>query len=99
MFYNGAMEIDVKKIKGLDEGFDVLDSNEDDTVYITEDGSVKYVMLTSEEYDLLVEKMPSASIRVLNPMGDITYDEYEEIKRQVLEALDKTFKPKPEKLN
>ena len=99
MFYNGAMEIDVKKIKGLDEGFDVLDSNEDDAVYITEDGNVKYVMLTSEEYDSLVEKMPSASIRVLNPMGDITYDEYEEIKRQVLEALDKTFKPKPEKLN
>ena len=33
----------------------------------------------------------------MNP--NLSYEEYEEVRRQVLEVLDKTFKPKPEKLN
>lgn len=94
------MEIDIKKIKGLSKGFKALDKGNEEVVFLTEDGSIKYALLTSADYDELVSKEMGASIKILNPLGgDITYDEYEEIKKQVLEALDKTFKPKPEKLN
>ncbi len=97
------MEIDVKKIKGLKEEFSKIDSKEEDALYITDNGSVKYVLLPVELYDslkALEDEGPSATIKILNPMNpNLSYEEYEEVRRQVLEVLDKTFKPKPEKLN
>lgn len=102
MFYNRAMEVDVKKIKGLKEEFAKIDSKEEESLYITQNGSIKYVLLPVETYDCLnkEEDGPSATIKILNPMNpNLSYEEYEEVRRQVLEVLDKTFKPKPEKLN
>lgn len=97
------MEIDVKKIKGLKEELSKLDSKEEESLYITENGSIKYVLLPVEIYDSLKsleDEGPSATIKILNPTNpNLSYEEYEEVRRQVLEVLDKTFKPKPEKLN
>lgn len=96
------MEVDVKKIKGLKEEFTKIDSKEEESLYITENGSIKYVLLPIETYDALnnEDENPSATIKILNPMNpNLSYEEYEEVRRQVLEVLDKTFKPKPEKLN
>ncbi len=96
------MEIDVKKIKGLKEGLSKIDNKEEESLYITENGSIKYILLPIEEYDMLAnqDENPSATIKILNPMNaNLSYEEYEEIRKQVLDVLDKTFKPKPEKLN
>ena len=41
----------------------------------------------------------ATAIKVAMPSFDLSYEDYENIKRQVDEALDKAFRPKPEKLN
>ena len=78
-----------------------IDNKNEEVIYLTENGSIKYALLPIETYDLFVSKqLPSTAIKFINPgNNEVSYDEYEEIKKQVLEALDKTFKPKPEKLN
>ena len=39
-------------------------------------------------------------IKILSSGGlELSYDEYEKVKKQIMEAFDKTFKPRPEKLN
>ena len=40
------------------------------------------------------------SVRIATPDDlDLSYDEYERIKKQIMDAVEKTFMPKPEKLN
>ena len=40
------------------------------------------------------------NIRIINGNDfELTYDEYETVKKQIIDAFEKTFKPKPEKLN
>jgi len=52
--------------------------------------------------DLMAMINPSAVPQVkIVPSGelDLSYDEYERIKKQIMDAVEKTFMPKPEKLN
>ncbi len=103
--YNGFnMNIDIERLKEIREELDAM--NEADVLYIDQDRKAKYVIMPVELYDTLEELLNvlntpvSASVRIAAPEEiDLSYDEYERIKKQIMEAVEKTFMPKPEKLN
>ena len=99
--------IDIDEIKNIKTELEDL---EDEILYITENNQNKYVVLPVK----LIEEAQSAfnvfdntndlskntQIRVINANNfELTYDEYESVKEQIMDAFEKTFKPKPEKLN
>ena len=98
------MNIDIERLKEIREELDAM--NETDVLYIDEDRKAKYVIMPVELYDTLEDLLSvlnapaSASVRIAAPEEiDLSYDEYERIKKQIMEAVEKTFMPKPEKLN
>lgn len=103
--YNGFnMNIDIERLKEIKEELDAM--NETDVLYIDQDRKAKYVIMPVELYDTLEDLLNvlntpvSASVRIAAPEEiDLSYDEYERIKKQIMEAVEKTFMPKPEKLN
>ena len=98
------MNIDIEKIREVKEELDALNPN--DILYIEEDGKAKYAVVPIELFDQLEDVLTmmntpfDTSVRIAAPDEiDLTYDEYERIKKQIMEAVEKTFMPKPEKLN
>ena len=98
------MNIDIERLKEIKDELDAM--NESDVLFIDEDRKAKYVIMPVELYDTLegllnVLNAPApASVRIAAPEEiDLSYDEYERIKKQIMEAVEKTFMPKPEKLN
>lgn len=99
--------IDVKELENIKENLNSLGT--EDFAYIDENGSAKYVVMPVElfdkyeDYRSLIEgrgEVSGPQIRVLGDKIDgLTYDEYEAIKRQILELFEKSFKPKADKLN
>jgi len=89
----------------IKEDLDSLKDNE--TLNILEDdGKIKYVIIPAkalEEASQLVENFnsPHTEVRVISPEGkpELTYEEYEHIKKEIIKSIDAAFKPKPEKLN
>ena len=80
--------------------------NENDVLFIDEEGKTRYAILPIEMYDSLEDLMamfanPSAaSVKIVPSQDlDLSYEEYERIKKQIMDAVEKTFMPKPEKLN
>ena len=100
--YNINMNIDIKKLKDIKEELEKLDK---DVAFIDEDGVSKFVILPIEQYEFVEDILQASkdgrgSIRVINANNlELTYDEYESVKKQLDEIIEKTFKPKPEKLN
>ena len=72
-----------------------------------ENGEVKYAIMPIDTYDRaedLFALMDSfdgngPKVKVIGSNEDLTYEEYERIKALIMEAVEKTFKPKAEKLN
>ena len=103
--YNGFnMNIDIERLKEIKDELDAM--NESDILFIDEDRKAKYVIMPVELYDTLEDLLnvlnapAPASVRIAAPEEiDLSYDEYERIKKQIMEAVEKTFMPKPEKLN
>ena len=103
--YNGFnMNIDIERLKEIKDELDAM--NESDVLFIDEDRKAKYVIMPVELYDTLEDLLnvlnapAPASVRIAEPDEiDLSYDEYERIKKQIMEAVEKTFMPKPEKLN
>lgn len=103
--YNGFnMNIDIERLKEIKDELDAM--NESDVLFIDEDRKAKYVIMPVELYDTLEDLLnvlnapAPASVRIAAPDEiDLSYDEYERIKKQIMEAVEKTFMPKPEKLN
>lgn len=99
------MSIDINRIKDIKEELDAL--KEDDILYVNEDQKAKYVIMPVELYDSLEEAMVlldsplmSPQVKVINSDDfELSYDEYERIKNQLVEIIEKTLMPKPEKLN
>ena len=83
------------------------DMKEDDVLFVDENGSTGYAILPIERYDeveellnLLSDKGYATDVKVAGIDSiDLTYDEYERIKNQIMETVEKTLCPKPEKLN
>lgn len=99
------MNIDIEKLKEIREELDQM--TESDVLFITETGREKYAIIPIEMYDAVED-----TLSILNDPGfvpqvkiagnqeiELSYDEYERIKEQILEAVEKTLMPKPEKLN
>jgi Holliday junction resolvasome RuvABC ATP-dependent DNA helicase subunit len=98
------MNIDIERLKEIKDELDAM--NESDVLFIDEDRKAKYVIMPVELYDTLEDLLnvlnaqAPASVRIAAPEEiDLSYDEYERIKKQIMEAVEKTFMPKPEKLN
>jgi vacuolar-type H+-ATPase subunit F/Vma7 len=98
------MNVDIEKISAIKNELEALKEN--DALFINEEGKTRYAIIPIETYDALEDLMaminPSAVPQVkIVPSGelDLSYDEYERIKKQIMDAVEKTFMPKPEKLN
>lgn len=102
-------KIDIKQLKEIKEELDQLE--EDDAIFVDENNDTKYVILPVGLYDMLEsyrsllegDKIPTngSDVKIIsaNTPSELSYDEYETIKKQLMEVFDKTFRPKPDKLN
>ena len=99
------MSIDINRIKDVMDELQSL--KEDEVLYISEDQKTKYVIMPIELYDsldeakqLLDSSFMNPQVKVLNSDDfELSYDEYERVKNQLMEIIEKTLMPKPEKLN
>lgn len=101
------LKIDISKLEDIKEDLKMLD--EDEVAFVNDGNNTKYVIMNADLYDeleyfksLLDEssQMANSNIRVItNATNDLTYDEYEKIRKQLIEVIDKTLKPNPEKFN
>ncbi|MBR4462049.1 MAG: hypothetical protein IKS51_05680 [Erysipelotrichaceae bacterium] len=96
--------IDISRLSNI---YDELeDLNGSDVLFVDEGSQSRYVIMPIEIFDQLEEliamlKEPE-SMPVVKFSGEdieLSYDEYERIKNQIMEAVEKTLMPKPEKLN
>ena len=98
------MNIDINKLAEIKHELESL--NEDEVLFVNEKGNAKYVIAPIELYDRIEEisdsynRYYSPQVKVVNSDDfELSYDEYERIKNQIMELVEKTLMPKPEKLN
>lgn len=98
------MNIDIKRLEEIKE--ELSSMSEDDVLFIDENGKNKYAILPIKKYDradellsLLSDTSFSPKVKIIGMNEDISFEEYEKIKATIMEVVDKTFKPKAEKLN
>ncbi len=99
------MNIDIEKLREIREELDQM--AESDVLFVTEDNREKYAIIPIELYDAVEDVLSGLNDPVFVPQVkiagnqeiELSYDEYERIKEQILEAVEKTLMPKPEKLN
>lgn len=98
------MNIDIKELENIKDKLESL--NEEDALFVDENGSTKYVILPINQFDSLEDIVKEGqgsfmpAVKIINGEGfELSYDEYESVKKQLNEIFEKTFKPKPEKLN
>lgn len=101
--------IDIKEFEFIKEDLEQL--KEEEVIFINDKDEPKYVLMSADDYDnfliyrdLLDESVPAEDCKpaikiVSNKENGLTYEEYEKIKKQLVEVFDKTFKPNPNKLN
>lgn len=97
-------KIDIDKLGELKDEMAFLE--EEDVLFVEEDGQNRYVVVPIEIYDAVEDLMEMFShanhapiIKVDSSNLELSYDEYERIKDQIMDAVEKTLMPKPEKLN
>ena len=98
------MLIDLNKLELLQDELDCLE--EGDFVFLSENGQKKYAVIPMEMFEVLEDitatfddLYSSPVVKVDGDALDLSYDEYERIKQQIIDAVEKTLMPKPEKLN
>lgn len=103
------MNIDIKKIENIKQDLDELKENQ--ALFIDENGQTKYAIVPVQTYDDYEEALSvmnelkelnenSTQVKIVGvDSQEVTYEEYERIKTTVMEAIEKTFKPKAEKMN
>ncbi|MBR0462645.1 MAG: hypothetical protein IJJ00_08035 [Erysipelotrichaceae bacterium] len=96
--------IDIRELENIRKQLDSLE--EDDVLFIDEDGETRFVVMPAAQYDFIDEMLKQSQnlsmprVRVINGNElELSYDEYEAVKKQLNDIIEKTFKPKPEKLN
>ena len=93
--------IDIEKLKDIREDLQNLD--ESDVLFVEENGAQKYAIMNIGLYDMIEEvslMLQAPQVRVSKPEDlELSYDEYERVKNQILDIVEKTLMPKPEKLN
>ena len=100
------INIDIKELNEIEEELNEL--SEDEVIFVEKDGQARYAILPIEQYDeldsyrdLLDGKVENGTaVKIVSPNhNELTYEEYEKIRKQLVDVFDKTFKPNPEKLN
>lgn len=97
------MNIDIGKLSEIKEELESL--KEDDVLFVNDNNSAKYVIAPIQLYDRIEDLLHSydfysPQVKVVNSDDfELSYDEYERIKNQIMELVEKTLMPKPEKLN
>ena len=96
------MNIDINKLSEIKNELDSL--SEEDVLFIDDQGKTKYVIAPIELYDRIEDLLGSydynPQVKVINSEDfELSYDEYERIKKQIMDLVEKTLMPKPEKLN
>lgn len=97
------------KIERLNEIRDELeDLKDDEMIFVDDEDESRFVILPIAAFEGIeqvaemishpMKMSPSVSIIGAKAL-ELSYDEYEQVKEQILEAFDKTFKPKPDKLS
>ena len=95
--------VDIKELENIKDKLESLE--EDDILFVDDDGEIRYVLMPVEHYDYIEEVVSQTQnmmprIKIINSEDfELTYDEYEAVKKQLNDMIEKTFKPKPEKLN
>lgn len=102
-WYNCCMNIDINKLGDIKLELDQMKEN--DTLYIEENGEVKYAIMHVSRYDRADELLDifdnnsSSQVKIIGSNEELSYEEYEKIKALIMDAVEKTFRPKAEKLN
>ena len=95
--------IDISKLNEIRDDLDFLEEGE--VLFVDENDQTKYVIMPVGIYDQLEElfmmmrEPGTLPVIRFNEDIELSYDEYERIKDQIMEAVEKTLMPKPEKLN
>lgn len=96
--------LDIEDIEDLKETLDSLEDRE--YLYLSDNGEDRYIVVPLKLLSQFNEMMGSfeenggSGVKVIAPEPiNLTYDEYEAIKKELNKVLDDTFKPNPEKLN
>ena len=96
--------IDIRELENIRKQLESLE--EDDVLFVDEDGQTRFVLMPVAQYDFIDEMFRQSQnlsmprVRIINGNElELSYDEYEAVKKQLNDIIEKTFKPKPEKLN
>ena len=93
--------IDLERIKDIQE--ELEDLEESDVLFVEENGVQKYAIMNIDFYDMIEEivlLLQAPQINIAKPDNlELSYDEYERVKNQIMDMVEKTLMPKPEKLN
>lgn len=99
------MGIDISKLENIRKQLDSLQDN--DALFVNENGIEKYAILPVETYNKVCDLLDAldatnplnARIDVIGDRQQLTYEEYERVKSLIMEAVEKAFKPRADKLN
>ena len=97
------MNIDINKLNNIKNELDSL--IEDEALFIEKDGIAKYAIIPIETYDKVEDLIQvingdaGQQVKVVGDNVELSYEEYERIKSMIMDAVERTFKPKAEKLN
>lgn len=100
------LKIDINELKNIKDDLKSLD--DDEVAFIEEENETKFVIMPAGQYDELESfrsfldegRVKTSNVKIItNATNELTYDEYEKIKKQLIEVIDKTLKPNPEKFN
>lgn len=98
-----VITVDLEKLKEIQEELDELKDGDVISV-IDENNEMKFAIVNQEYYNMfesladMVLNPPNVNVNQLG-IANLSYEEYENIKEQVLDALERYLMPKPENLN
>ena len=98
------MNIDINRLEEIRKELDGLE--EDNVLFVDENGQTRYAILPISRYDEIESLLDlfngknNTAVSVVGPIdAELTYEEYERIKNQIMDTVEKTLCPKAEKLN
>lgn len=99
------INIDIKNLENLREELENIE--DEDTLYINTNGIPRFAVVPIDRYDKAVDLLSVINddddimprVKIIGEDSNLSYEEYERIKALIMDAVEKTFKPKAEKLN
>ena len=99
------MNVDISELNTIRKDLDSL--QEDDALFIYENGREKYAVMPIDTYNKVCDLLDefdeanplNAKIDIIGDRQQLTYEEYERVKSLIMDAVEKAFKPKADKLN